>query len=134
MPIVSQEEIIQEELLATYELILKKRELVKAELTFLRSNFDRVCNDFSFDDVQEDDFFAETYDKMQSKYKEYEFYNYVIDFIYAFKDEQDQFPEYYEMYIALDKKMLEFARKEEYEQAAILKTWADKIRDVILNH
>ncbi len=134
MPIISQEEVIQEELNAIYELIINKRELVKAELTFLRSNFDRVCSHTPIYDFGNDTDWSNSNEQLHLKLNEYEFYLHLTEIMNDFKDVNERFPEYYEMFVTLDQMMLQLAKKEQYEQAAILKPWVDRIKTVILKN
>lgn len=134
MPIISQEEAIQEELNAIYELIINKKELVKAELTFLRSNFDRECSQTTIYDISNGTNWLSSNEQIPLKLNEYEFYLHITEIMNDFKDENERFPEYYEMFTTLDQMMLQLAKKEQYEQAAILKPWVDKIKMVILKN
>lgn len=130
MSIVSQEEVIQDELIQIHQLLLKKKELVKAELTFLKSDFDRTYNGFINIDVSEEELISSK-TKHQNKLYEYDFYSHIIDIINDFKDIYGQFPEYREMQETLEQTMRQLANNEKYELAAILKPWVDKITTAI---
>lgn len=130
MSIVSQEEVIQDELIQIHQLLLKKKELIKAELTFLKSDFDRTYNGFINIDVSEEELISSK-TKHQHKLYEYDFYSHIIDIINDFKDIYGQFPEYREMQETLEQTMRQLANNEKYELAAILKPWVDKITTAI---
>lgn len=131
MPIISKEEEIIEKIASIYDLLLKERELLEVELTFIRHNFERACNAHIHNGFQEDEW-LEIKTIHQSKYNEYEIYCHIIEIITDFRDLYGRFPEYNEMYLTLNQTMIQLAKIEKYETAMIFKPWVDKIKIAIL--
>lgn len=133
MSIISKEAEIQEELATIFELIIHEKESIKVELTCYRNEFDMACNNFINDGFANEDDWISARKQHQLKFTEYETYCHIIEIVSDFRDIQGKFPDYKEMHFTLQQIMIEFARLEKYELAAITKRWVDKINEAILN-
>lgn len=134
MSIISKEEEIQEELASVYELLLSKKDLIQAELTYYREDFNKACNRHIDSGFQSDIDWIEANNNHHFKFIEYDTYCQMIEIMNDFKDLYGKFPEHKEMFDTLQETMLEFARNEKYELAAITKIWVDKINSATLEN
>lgn len=131
MAIISKETEVQEELLTIYDLLLQKRSSIQKELKKLRLTFEKQCDLVIYNGYIEDKSPILTNKIYHNKFIEYDTHCHIIDIINDFKDIYGYFPEYEEMYNTLQQTMLQFADKENYECAAYIKIWVDRIGCII---
>lgn len=131
MPIISKEIEIQEGLASVYDSLLDKIDNMKMSLSNSRNTFKNACKRFIENGFNTEDEWIKANELHETKFLEYDIYCHIQEIINDFKDLHGQFPEYYQMYRTLDNIMLQFAHQEEYELAAMIKLWVDRIKAAI---
>lgn len=131
MSLISKEDEIQERLASFHEKLLHKKASIKSELASFRKNFDTACNNHINSGFSREKDWLDSKDIHQEKYIEYEIYCQITEVITDFKDLHGKFPDYQQMYVTIQQIMIQYASNENYELAAILKPWVDRINKAI---
>lgn len=131
MAIISKEAEVQEELNSVYELLLNKRSAIQTELKSIRKKFEKQCDLFILNGFKDEKSPIITNKIYHNKFIEFDTHCHIIDIINDFKDVYGYFPEYGEMFSTLYQTMLQFANEENYECAAVVKIWVDRIHNII---
>lgn len=134
MAILSREAEIQTELLNVYEMLISTKDIVYSELISLRKNFSKVCDTNICSGYRHEKEWLHITSSHQEKFLEYDTYCLVVDIVNDFKDLNGQFPDYLDMYETLSQVMLRLANQEQYELAAVLKPWVDRIKTVLIEN
>lgn len=133
MAIISKEAEVQEGLAQLYDHLLTTKNKVQKELIKIRVLFENACHEHILNGYQEENSWLTENSNHQMKFIEYDIYCHIIEIIQDFQDLYGQFPEYKDMYLTLQQIMLQFAKEEKYELAAILKLWVDQMKSIIDN-
>lgn len=131
MAIISRNWEIQEELSAMYNSLILEKNKIQKELVISRFVYKSICEKHINNGFNHEQEWLKADRFHYDKYQEYDMYCHITEIIHDFQDLYGHFPEYDEMYVTLYQIMLRFADEEEYELAAIIKRWVDKIKTII---
>ncbi|MBE8723204.1 hypothetical protein [Sphingobacterium pedocola] len=131
MAIISTEAEIQERLSAVYEELINAKDLIRHELIESRLNYDKACDKHIQTGFRCEYEWIDAEISHQENFIKYDIYCHLLEIVNDFRDLYGQFPEYHQMYVTLNLIMLQLAREEKYELAAILKNWVDRINCII---
>lgn len=122
---------IQEELSEMYNSLVSEKNKVKNELVISRFIYKTICEKHINNNYNHEQEWLQADRRHHGKYLEYDMYCHIVEIIHDYRDLYGQFPEYTEMHATLLQIMLQFAQEEEYELAAIMKRWVDRIDAII---
>ncbi|HMR19023.1 MAG TPA: hypothetical protein PKA53_06965 [Sphingobacterium sp.] len=131
MAIVSRNLEIQEELSEMYNSLISEKNKIQQELVISRFVYKSVCEKHINNGFNYEQEWLKADKTHYERYIEYDMYCHIVEIIHDFQDLYGHFPEYEEMYATLHRIMLRFADDEEYELAAIIKRWVDRIKTII---
>jgi len=114
-----------------YELLICTRDTIKKEVLVSRKAFERACDIHIRNGFSSNQDFETAHQQHYLKFIEYDIYCHLVEIFSDYKDIYGQFTAYQEMTSTLKEWMFRCAEDENYEHAAVIKLWLDKLTGII---